>query len=275
VTAELRIKALPLERSPRATTRFTRPGRILLRFLVPLIVLAVWQVTTTGHAASSGYHLPSPADVAEGFRQLWQNGQIEAAIPTSLARAGIGFALGIAIGIPFGVLDGLFNIFESLFDTTFQIVRVIPFLALVPLFEVWFGIGEGMKIILIAVASVFPVYINTCSAVRLVDPKLVEAGQTFSLSRPAIILKVVLPLAWPSILVGIRYSMGVALLALIIAESVNSNAGIGDIIYVAQNAFRIDLMMVGILLYAALGVVIDVVMRLIERYSTPWLTRSK
>ncbi|MGD0558065.1 MAG: ABC transporter permease subunit, partial [Streptosporangiaceae bacterium] len=105
--------------------------------------------------------------------------------------------------------------------------------------------------------------------------KLVEAGKTFGLSRAAIIARIILPAALPSILVGVRSSMGVALLALIVAEQVNSSAGIGHIIYVASNSLRIDLIMVGIIMYAVLGLLVDILMRLIERYSMPWLDRAR
>jgi sulfonate transport system permease protein len=151
-----------------------------------------------------------------------------------------------------------------------QIVRTIPFVAVTPLFLVWFGISEQMKIILVAMACTFPVYINTFSGVRQVDPKLVEVGRTFSMSRLRIIAQIVLPAALPSILVGVRYAMSTSLLALIVAEQVNSVNGIGHLIYLASNAVRLDLIMAGIITYAVLGVLVDVVMRLIERYSMPW-----
>jgi sulfonate transport system permease protein len=268
------VKVLPVEQSQRKLARLTKPGRVTLKILVPVLALAGWQLASV-KASSTSFSLPSPTQVLAGFKELWQNGQIEAAIPASLSRAGLGLLFGLAVGIPFGVLNGLFRSFEDLFDATFQIVRVIPFIALVPLFIVWFGIGQPMKIILIAMATAFPAYINTYAAVRLVDRKLVEAGKTFGLSRAAIIARIILPAALPSILVGVRSAMGVALLALIVAEQVNSSAGIGHIIYVASNSLRIDLIMVGIIMYAILGLLVDILMRLIERYSMPWLDRAR
>nr|WP_255631474.1 ABC transporter permease subunit [Caballeronia sp. dw_19] len=183
-------------------------------------------------------------------------------------------ALGLVIGLTFGLTNGLLKLSEELFDSTLQIVRVIPFIAVVPLFLVWFGIGETLKLVLISLACVFPVYINTYAAVRLVDHKLVEVGQTFNISRLRIVLQIILPAALPTILVGVRYAMSTSLLALIVAEQVNSNAGIGHIIYLASNALRIDLIMVGIVVYAVLGILVDIFMRAVERFSMPWLARG-
>jgi sulfonate transport system permease protein len=268
------VKALPVEQSRRKPLRLTGPARAVLKTVVPVLVVVGWQLGSA-RASSASFSLPSPSQVLLGFKELWQNGSIEAAIPASLARAGLGLLFGLAIGIFFGVLNGLFRTFEDLFDATFQIVRVIPFIALVPLFIIWFGIGEQMKIILIALACAFPAYINTYAAVRLVDNKLVEAGQTFAMSRTAIVVQIILPAALPSILVGVRTAMGVSLLALIVAEQVNSPTGIGHIIYVASSSVRIDLIMVGIIMYAVLGLLVDILMRLVEHYSMPWLEEAR
>ena len=264
------VKTLPIEPSERSLGEVLGPARIALRIVVPVLVLVIWQLASLSLSADS-FNLPTPTDVLHGFAELWRTGDIQRAIPASLARAGLGLAIGLLIGTSFGVMNGLFRISEELFDSTFQIVRVIPFIAVVPLFVIWFGIDESMKIILIALACVFPAYINTYAAVRLVDPKLVEAGQTFGMSHGEIIWQIVLPAALPSILVGVRYAMGVSLLALIVAEQVNSKSGIGYVVYVAQSALRIDLILVGIIMYAILGLLVDVLMRLVEKYSMPWL----
>jgi sulfonate transport system permease protein len=264
------LKSLPVEPSGRSFAELIRPARIGLRLVVPLLVIVIWQLTSVKLTGAS-FNLPSPTDVLHGFVELWDAGDIQRAIPASLGRAGLGLAFGLIFGTIFGVFNGLFRLSEELFDSTFQIVRVIPFIAVVPLFVIWFGIEETMKIVLIAIACVFPAYINTYAAVRLVDAKLVEAGQTFGMNRGEIVVQIVLPAALPSILVGVRYAMGVSLLALIVAEQVNSKSGIGYIVYVAQSALRIDLILVGVILYAILGLLVDVLMRFIETHSMPWL----
>ncbi|WP_420752449.1 ABC transporter permease [Rhodococcus sp. O3] len=193
----------------------------------------------------------------------------------SLTRAGVGLLIGGALGLVFGVLNGLSRLFEDLFDLPLQVARVVPFIALLPLLTITVGIGEESKITLIAIACLFPVYINTFSAVRDVDRKVVEAGKVFGLNRFQSSIQIIMPMALPGILVGIRYSMGVSLLALIVAEQINANAGVGYIIWLAQNSVRIDLIITGIIIYALLGVLVDLVMKGIERAAMPWKRAEK
>lgn len=273
-TLSVYMKSLPVELLPQRRFKVLLPLRHSIRLFVPVMVIFIWQLSSSV-VSQHGFQLPSPIDVVNGFVELWQSGDIQTAIPASLARAGTGLFFGLMIGLVFGIANGLFNIFEQLFDSSMQIVRIIPFIAVIPLFVVWFGIGEEMKIILIALACSFPVYINTYAAVKLVDRKLVEVGEIFGLSRISIILKIIIPSAFPTILIGVRYAMSTSLLALVVAEQVNSKSGIGHIIYLASNALRIDLIMVGIIIYAVLGIVVDITMRLVEYYSMPWLSRRK
>lgn len=243
--------------------------RNVVRFLLPVVALAAWQTgSATGLIQSQT--LPSPTEVARTFVELFDTGDLQAAMPASLARAGAGLFLGLLIGIGFGLINGLSRFAEEIFDSTFQIVRLVPFIALVPLFIIWFGIGEEPKIILITLACVFPAYLNTYAGVRNVDSRLVEAARTFGLSPLQITFQVLLPAALPSVLVGVRYSMGISLLALIVAEQTNSRAGIGYLIFVASGAMRIDMVVACVLIYAALGIAIDLVMRLIEKSALPW-----
>ena len=262
---------VPLATHPQEALRSPRwyAPRNLLRVALPLIILAAWQLAS-GSGLLSPRALPPPVDVIEAFRQLLETGDLQAALPASLARAGAGLAIGLIIGIGFGLLAGLSRLSEELFDSTFQIVRLIPFISLVPLFIIWFGIGEQPKVLLIALACVFPAYLNTYSGVRNVDHRLVEAARTFGLSPVEVTFQVLLPAALPAVLVGVRYAMGVSLLALIVAEQTNSRAGIGYLIFVASGALRIDLIVACVLIYAVLGIAIDLVMRVIEKFLLPW-----
>ncbi len=149
-------------------------------------------------------------------------------------------------------------------------VRTIPFIAMIPLFVVWFGIGEESKVALIIGASIFPVYLNTYHAIRGIDPKLLEVARTFELSRWDTIRLIVAPMAMPGILVGWRYSAATALLALVAAEQINSQAGIGYILNTANQFQRTDIIIAGILIYAVLGLLVDIVMRGFERLLLPW-----
>jgi len=243
--------------------------RNVIRALLPLAALLSWHVLSSTGVIQPQY-FPSPVTVFEALVELGRSGELGQAVPASLARAGTGLAIGIAIGIVFGVLNGLSRGFEEVFDSSFQIVRQVPFIAMVPLFIIWFGIDESFKIVIITLACIFPVYINTYSGVRNVDPKLVETGRVFGLSRFQSVRQIILPAALPAVLVGVRYSMGVSLLALIVAEQVNTENGIGHIIFVATGALRIDIITGAILIYAVLGVLVDITMRFFERRLLPW-----
>lgn len=244
-------------------------SRNLLRALAPVLVLVIWNVLSVSGIISQRL-FPSPLTVLEAFWDLVVTGQLKSALAASLARGVTGLVIGVTLGIAAGTLAGLTRIGDELLDSSFQIVRAIPFIAVVPLFVLWFGIDEEPKIILIALACIFPAYVNTYSGVRHVDPKLVESARLFGLRGSRLVTQIVLPSALPPILVGIRYSMSTALLALIVAEQLNSQNGIGTIILTANSALRIDIMVAGILIYAALGVLIDIGMRIVERRSMPW-----
>lgn len=243
--------------------------RSLLRGVVPALLLIVWQAASS-FGIVSDYKLPSPTTILAAFRELIDAGDLQEAIPTSVARSMTGLALGGGAGLFLGLFAGLWRIGEEVFDAPLQMLRTVPFIALIPLFITWFGIDETAKIALITAASVFPMYLNTYAGVRGVDNKLIEAGKIFGLSHFGLSLRVILPTALPSILVGLRYASGVSLLALVAAEQINARSGIGYILVNANQNQRPDIIIAGILVYAALGIVTDLVLRLIERVSLPW-----
>ncbi|MFF7709050.1 ABC transporter permease subunit [Pseudomonas sp. NPDC007930] len=245
-----------------------------LRLLVPLLLLALWQA-----AASAGvlddFVLPSPWHILLAYQELWNTGELQAALPVSLARAGLGLAIGGSLGLALGVAAGLSSLAERLYDAPLQMIRTIPFIALVPLFVVWFGIGELAKVLLIVGAAIFPVYLNAYHGIRGIDKKLLELGNSFAMTRTEQVRLIVLPLAMPSILVGWRYAAGAALLGLVAAEQINSSAGLGYILNNANQFQRTDIIIAGILIYAVLGVLVDVAMRLLERSLLTWRPRHE
>lgn len=241
----------------------------LVRITSPVLLVLLWQA-----ASIAGYVprevLPSPADIIAAFRELIVLGDLQEALPVSLSRSLAGLAIGGATGLVVGAFAGLWRIGEEIFDAPLQMLRTIPFIALVPLFITWFGIDEFAKIIVIIAATVFPMYLNTYAGVRGVDPKLIEAARVFGLDGPATAVHVILPTALPAILVGLRYSAGISLLALVVAEQINARSGIGYILNNANMTQRSDILIAGIIVYAALGIAIDVAMRLLERVVLPW-----
>jgi sulfonate transport system permease protein len=168
------------------------------------------------------------------------------------------------------IAAGLSRAGEEIVDAPMQMIRTLPFLGLVPLFILWFGIGETPKIALVALGTTFPIYLNLFSGIRGVDLKLVEAARVFGLDRRGVVRHVILPGALPSALVGLRYSLGVAWLSLVIAEQINATAGIGYLINDARDFLRTDIIVVGLLVYALLGLAADALVRSLERRALAW-----
>ncbi|QRG07175.1 ABC transporter permease [Xanthobacter dioxanivorans] len=268
------VKLDLVDLSPRAgqtlaRSRFSKSARFASRALVPALLLAVWQASSNFGLVAPEV-LPSPAEIIAAYAELIRTGELQAAIPASLARALTGLALGASVGLVLGLFAGLWRVGEELFDAPLQMLRTIPFIAMIPLFIIWFGIGEQAKIALIFGATIFPVYLNTYSGVRGVDQKLIEAARVFGLSHGRIATRVIIPTALPSILVGLRFAAGVSLLALVAAEQINARSGIGLILINANQNQRTDIIIAGIIVYALLGIAIDLVMRVVERLALPW-----
>lgn len=251
--------------APRRARRFTA----YRRFAVPLAILVLWQVlASTG--LISARTMSSPITIAGSFYALTINGELLHHLLVSLARVGVGLAIGVFAGVVFALIAGLSKAGEDAVDSTLQMVRTLPHLALVPLFILWFGIGEVPKIALIALGAAFPIYLNLFSGIRGVDAKVLEAAKTLGLSRAELITHVILPGALPSALVGLRYSLGVAWLSLVVAEQINASSGIGYLVMTARDFLRTDIIFVGLIIYAVLGLLADQLVRALERRVLVW-----
>jgi len=243
--------------------------RALLPWLLPVGLLAIWQVLSTTGTISTAI-VPAPSDIWNAAVQLAQRGELQHDIMVSLRRVTIGFSIGATAGLLLGLIVGLFEPVRDLFDRSLQMIRTIPHLALVPLMILWFGIGEEPRLILVAMGSLFPVYINTVGGIRNVDLKLIELGKSYGLGRAALIWSVVLPAALQPILVGIRYALGVAWLTLVVGETIASRDGVGYLVQNARELLRIDVIVLAIILYAIAGWLSDLVTRVIERRLLRW-----
>ncbi|MDR3706725.1 MAG: ABC transporter permease subunit [Capsulimonadaceae bacterium] len=188
----------------------------------------------------------------------------------SARRAFTGFLIGGSLGFILGLFNGLFKLSEQIFDSTVHAARTVPIFALIPLVILWFGIGEEAKIFIVAVGVFFPIYLNTYYGVRSVDPGLIEVGRVYGLSGLSLFSEVIFPGALSSIMVGVRFSLGVMWLALIVAETIAADSGIGYITNNARESMQTDVVIAGILIYALLGKSADLVSRLIERLLLPW-----
>jgi sulfonate transport system permease protein len=236
---------------------------------LPVALIVVWQIAGQAGWLSSRI-LPQPWAVAKAFWTLAESGELWVHVQKSLWRAISGFVLGAGLGLLLGLLTGSFRRAETLLDTTLQMVRNIPALALIPLVILWFGIDETAKLFLLALGVFFPVYLNTFHGIRSADQGLIEMAKSYGLSGWPLYRDVILPAALPSILVGVRFSLGLVWVLLIVAETISSNAGIGYMTMNAREFLQTDVVLVGILLYALMGKLADVFSRYLEKYFLSW-----
>ena len=256
--------------APAAVRRLAaQAGRRLLPWLVPLLLVAVWQAASARGWLSTRV-LPAPLDVLQAAWTLAESGELWTHVKVSAARALSGLAIGGGLGLLLGLLTGSLRWAETLLDSTIQMVRNIPALALIPLVILWFGIDESAKLFLIAVSVFFPIYLNTYHGIRNVDPGLVEMGRTYGLTRWQLYRDIILPGALSSILVGLRFSLGLMWVILIVAETISAQSGIGYLTMNAREFLQTDIVLVGILLYALLGKLADVFARALEHWWLRW-----
>lgn len=238
-------------------------------WIAPFVLLLVWELSARIGWLSSRV-LPEPLAVIKAFWSLAISGELWTHSLKSLERAVLGFAIGGGLGLALGLLNGTFKTAETLLDTTLQMARNIPALALIPLVILWFGIEEAAKLFLVSVGVFFPVYLNTFHGIRSVDKGLIEMATSYGLSGWPLYRDVILPGALPSILVGVRFSLGLVWVLLIVAETISAQSGIGYMTMNAREFLQTDVVLVGILLYALLGKLADVLSRALERYWLRW-----
>ncbi|WP_322106572.1 ABC transporter permease subunit [Paraburkholderia sp. J41] len=240
-----------------------------LSWAIPALLVVTWEA-----AARVGWIgpqvLPAPSAVVATAWNLAANGDLFVHLGVSLLRAVAGFAVGGSIGLALGVLCGFSRLAQALLDRSIQMVRAIPFLAMLPLVIVWFGVGEVAKIFLVALAVMFPIYINTMLGIRQIDPKLMELAKVIGLNRAATIRRIVLPGAMPSILTGARYALAHAWLALVIAETLATTRGIGFLAMDAREFLQTNVILLTMIIYAIIGVVADALVRLLETRFLSW-----
>jgi sulfonate transport system permease protein len=245
-----------------------RSHSLALRAMTPIALVVVWWAIARASWLPAG-SLPTPLTVLKTFNMLFHQ-DLWGEIGDSLRLAGIGLAIGVTIGFVMGLLSGLTRIGEELLDAPLQMIRTVPFLALIPLFIVWMGIGLLPKVALIALATTFPMYINTSSATRNVDRKVVEAARSYGLHGFRLVREVIFPLSLPGQLTGLRFSLGMSVLALVGAEQIASTGGIGYLINQAEQFQQTNVVFCGVIIYGALGLSADLLVRTVEKLALPW-----
>ncbi|WP_042259805.1 ABC transporter permease subunit [Paraburkholderia heleia] len=240
-----------------------------LSWAIPALIFVLWEI-----AARLGWLtpqvLPAPSSVAATAWNLARNGDLFVHLGVSLLRAMTGFLIGSAIGLVLGVLAGFSRLAQALIDRPIQMVRAIPFLAMLPLVIVWFGVGEVAKIFLVALAVLFPIYINTMLGIRQIDSKLMELARVIGMKWPAVVRRIILPGAMPAILTGVRYALAHAWLALVIAETLATTQGIGFLAMDAREFLQTNVILLTMIIYAIIGVAADALVRSLEARFLSW-----
>ncbi|RTL99790.1 ABC transporter permease [Ancylobacter aquaticus] len=213
--------------------------------------------------------MPPPSAIVETFRELYEQGLVTH-LAVSTARVLAGYALGVALALPIGALVGLNRRTESILDPTFQALRAIPGLAWVPLLLLWLGIDEGPKVTLIAIGSLFPVYLGLIAGIRNVDRKLVEVGEMYGLGPVALVRRIFLPAALPSLFTGLRQGLSLAWMCLVAAELIAATQGIGYLLTDGREVSRPDIVIAAILMLALLGKLSDTLLKRLEERALHW-----
>ena len=231
---------------------------VIRGIIIFIIIILLWQLVTNLNIWNK-YILPSPARVLETFIKMLHDGSIFKHIFVSMKRILIGFAISLSIGIPLGILFGIHDKIYQYFKPLLNFLRNIPPLALIPMLILWFGIGEESKIIIIILASIFPIFTSTLKGIRNCDPKLIEVGKAFELSKNKIILKIIVPNAVLDIAVGLKLALGYSFRAIIGAELIAASSGLGYLISDGKEMSRTDIVIVGIITIGVLGILTDYV----------------
>lgn len=237
------------------------------------VVLSVWTLLSGLHVYSALF-LPSPLDVAGQFYQLTKGlyggrDLIQQAI-VSLVRVLLGFLVAVATGVPLGIWMGRSKVVEAAVNPFIQLYRPVPPLAFIPLLIVWFGIGEAPKIILIFMGTIPIIVLNTMSGVKSVQDLPIRVAISLGASKWQIMRYVLLPFSLPSIFTGMRLGIGIAWTCLVAAEMIAATSGLGWMILNASRYLSTDVIFVGILTIGFIGLIIDMILRGIERWIVPW-----
>ncbi|BCJ55327.1 aliphatic sulfonates transporter permease [Actinoplanes sp. NBRC 14428] len=241
----------------------------VISWTVPVLLLVAWELLARAGVIAPNV-LPAPSSVGTTAWRLTETGELPTHLWESLKRAAIGLAIGGSLGLVLGTLTGFSRLGEAIVDRNIQIVRAIPFLAILPLVMVWFGVGESGRYFLVALGTLFPIYLNTVLGIRQVDPKLLEMGRVVGLPKLRLVRTVILPGALPSVLLGVRLALTNAWLALVIAETVGAPAGIGFMATNAREFLQTDVIVLVIVLYALIGLTTDLFARFLERRLLAW-----
>jgi sulfonate transport system permease protein len=241
--------------SPKAAPKGAR--RIsLVGWILPAVLLGVWAVASKKELVAAQI-LPAPAAVAETLLEQLKSGELFKNFAISLARVAGGFALGGLIGVTLGVAMGLSRKVEQYLFPLFNAISQVPVLGWLPLAMMVLGIGESLKIVIIAHATLVPIALNALKGIRNVPRQYIEVAQTFRFSNRQLLRKVVFPASVPAVFVGIRYGLTQAWLSLVTVELLASSEGLGFLIVWGRQLFQLDLVLAAIIVVGVVGLLLD------------------
>lgn len=246
----------------------------LIGALLPVMLVIVWEIAGA-MGKLNPILMPAPSEIFEELVQLTATGELVSHLGISAWRALLGFLLGGGLGLAAGIWVGFSYKTERLLDPSIQMLRTLPHLAIAPLFILWFGFGETSKVLLIAKGSFFPLYVNTFLGIRSVDGKLFDVARVLEFTRWQLITKLIVPAALPNIFLGIRLSIGVAWLGLVVAEMMGSSSGVGFLMNDARSFSLTSVVFVGIIVFAAVGKLSDSLVKWIESRFLRWQDNFK
>lgn len=246
-----------------------RTTNVLLGLILPVVLLLVWELAGA-MGKLNPILLPRPSEIWQELVSLTASGELAKHLGISAWRALLGFLLGGGLGLAAGLWVGFSYRTERLLDPSLQMLRTLPHLAIAPLFILWFGFGETSKILLIAKGSFFPLYVNTFLGIRSVDDKLFDVGRVLQFSKWQMVSKLIIPASLPNIFLGIRLSVGIAWLGLVVAEMMGSSSGVGYLINDARSFSLTTVVFVGIIVFAVVGKLSDSLVKLLESRLLRW-----
>lgn len=237
--------------------------------ILPVIILLVWLLIDWSGSVPKTL-LPSLFTVIEVFWRMLVSGELISHLGYSLERVAYGFLIGSLLGLGLGIIAGFIRKIDYLIDPSLQVLRLVPHLAIAPLITLWFGFGEASKIVIIASGALFPLYINTYIGIRNVDNQLFEVADILQYNKWRRVTHLMLPSALPNVLMGLRTSIAVSWISLVIAEYVGAHNGVGFLINEAKQNLKPEVIFVGIIVFAIVGKVLDSLIKLLERRLLNW-----
>ncbi len=245
---------------------FWRPA---LGVLTLLAILALWEALSRARVLNPQF-FPPVTDILGTFVALWQNNVFPGHLATTLWRMTVGYAIAAALGIGLGLVMGRWRAVYDLFEPLVEFLRPMPPVALIPVLILLVGIGDEMKIVVVAFASLFPILLNTVEGVRGVHPTLLDVARTFRYDEAALLRRVIFPAALPQIMAGLRISLAIALIVALVSEMIGATAGLGYFVLQAQRGLRIRDMYAAIVMLALLGFTLNWLFLLVEARVLAW-----